>query len=100
MSGIKIWILAILVVIGFAGYLTVFSSGAECLTSYIDPDINDPANRFVGMLGISPSQVERVEWGESNGKPALFLWDTRGDLAFVEVCMTGNVMTPDVELIP
>lgn len=101
MSRMKTWILAVLVVIAFAGYLTIFGGGnsGECLSAFLYPDAEAPGLELAGQIGMTPAHVGGSRWGTENGKPILFIFDTTGRGLSAEVCMTGNVMNPDVEII-
>ncbi len=100
MSGIKKWIAAILMTVAFAGYLTLSDGGREgCLTTYLLPDVNPPAQVLAGMIGMPPGQMGGARWGHDKGGPIIFLFDTRGRGVSADVCFTGDVMNPDTTIV-
>jgi hypothetical protein len=102
MSGIKRWIFAILIVVAFAGYLTLSGIGAGdkgCLSAFLYPDITPPARLFAGKIGMAPNHIGGARWGTEKGKPILFLYDTNGRGIATEVCMMDDPMNPTVVLV-
>lgn len=104
MSGIKRFILAALMLIAFAGFLTITgtgasSSGGACLSTFLYPSAQEPGKRLAGRINMPLTHLDKAQWGKQDGKDVLFIVDTSGRGFIGEVCMTGDFTNPDVEFI-